>query len=355
VAIQTGGEVVAITSELGWAERLLCFQLGAGSAGMKADPAEPQASAAGRATVRVHIEAVAKPFGTIGMRVITRGAYAGAGHVVMVNAGGSGFDVRVSCDSTVLDVVARYRPPLKERMANTALGERFGLLASQILVHYPVLWRAGWRGRVPLHASVLRTEAGTPLFAGPGGVGKSRLVRSAMSAGAVATADNLCCADAGECFGIAEPLRMHDVDAGPQRLGGRTSNGRVLAPFGRREPVLAPDRLVVLERAATIATTVTEIDPVDAARALVAGTYAAGELRRYWAFAATLALATARGPAHPPITDVATALAARVPCLRIRVGDGDRISPEQIGGIAGGISAMDELTRHETTRKELAP
>ncbi|HEY2794938.1 MAG TPA: hypothetical protein VGJ28_21440, partial [Micromonosporaceae bacterium] len=157
-----------------------------------------------------------------------------------------------------------------------------------------------------------------------------------------------------ECFGLAEPLRMHEVDARP-RHRGRTSHGRVSIPFGRREHMLAPDRLVVLERSATTETSVTEIDPGDAARALVAGTYAAGELRRYWAFAATLALATGRGPAHPPIADVANAMASRLPCVRIRVGHGDRVSADQISGIAAPEKAGRATTRHELTRKELAP
>jgi hypothetical protein len=54
-----------------------------------------------------------------------------------------------------------------------------------------------------------------------------------------------------------------------------------------------------------------------AARALVAGTYAAGELRRYWAFAATLALGTGLGPAHPAIVGEAERLAQSVPCLEV--------------------------------------
>jgi hypothetical protein len=40
----------------------------------------------------------------------------------------------------------------------------------------------------------------------------------------------------------------------------------------------------------------------------------AGELRRYWAFAATLAAGTEIGPEHPPVTSVASAFAAQLPC-----------------------------------------
>ncbi len=66
--------------------------------------------------------------------------------------------------------------------------------------------------------------------------------------------------------------------------------------------------------------------PRDVSRAIVAGTYSAGELRRYWQFAATLALATGVGPAHPPIREVAAVFADRLPCVRVQVGDGDRLS-----------------------------
>jgi hypothetical protein len=46
----------------------------------------------------------------------------------------------------------------------------------------------------------------------------------------------------------------------------------------------------------------------------------AGELRRYWAFAATLAAGTALGPAHPPVEDVASSFAAGLPCFLLLLG-----------------------------------
>ncbi len=54
----------------------------------------------------------------------------------------------------------------------------------------------------------------------------------------------------------------------------------------------------------------------------------AGELRRFWPLAATLALATGIGPAHPDVCGIAAALAARLPCLDVRVAHG---SPAPIG------------------------
>ena len=46
----------------------------------------------------------------------------------------------------------------------------------------------------------------------------------------------------------------------------------------------------------------------------------AGELRRYWPFAATLSAATRLGPPHAPVTDVAAALASNLPCFELRLG-----------------------------------
>jgi hypothetical protein len=106
----------------------------------------------------------------------------------------------------------------------------------------------------------------------------------------------------------------------------------VEGPLPARVPALSPDRIVVLERGRR--TFVTRSDPDEVARALVAGTYAAGELRRYWAFAAILALATGRGPAHPPIAEVAGWYAERLPGLRVRLGDGATLSAAQLCGVA---------------------
>jgi hypothetical protein len=62
------------------------------------------------------------------------------------------------------------------------------------------------------------------------------------------------------------------------------------------------------------------ISASQATRAIVTGTYAAGELRRFWSTAAVLAMATGCGPAHPPIEEVAATLAARMPCLELQLG-----------------------------------
>ncbi|GAA2593049.1 hypothetical protein GCM10010399_24590 [Dactylosporangium fulvum] len=319
----SAGEVVDVDTELPWVNRLVVRALGA--AGQTREPTR----GAAEPTVRLRVEAGATAMPVRGLRLVTRGAWSDGTTTVLTNAGGSGFDLMVRGGET-LEVVARYRPSRSLRAANLLLGTRFGLLAGQMLVHYPVLWRAGWQERVPLHASVLRAGSATPLFAGPGGVGKSTVLLNALDAGAVATADNLCCADRSRCFGVAEPLRTDAPGARTNR--DRTSHGRVEVALSAREPVLEPDRLVVLERGPR--TEVEHLPPDQAARSLIAGTYAAGELRRYWAFAATLALATGHGPAHPPIERIAAGYAERLPCLRVRVGDGDTISAADLCGLA---------------------
>jgi len=318
----TAGERLSIESELSWVDRLVERAVGRSPRTVDGDPGAPAA------TVSIRVQASRTPFISKGLRPISRGAASDGHRTVLTDACSSGFDLLVETRGEELSVTARYRPSPRTRAANVALSDRFGLLSGQVLVHYPALWRAGWRGRVPLHAAAAATAAGTPLLAGPGGIGKSTVLVRLLGAGAVATADNLCCADGVRCFGLREPLR---VDPGPGRAGGVTSHGRRERPLPSRQPDLAPDRVVVLERGPR--TEMEEITPEEAARVLAGGTYAAGELRRYWAFAATLALATGRGPEHPAIGAVARQYTGRLPCLRIRVGDGVAVSAEELCGV----------------------
>jgi len=82
-------------------------------------------------------------------------------------------------------------------------------------------------------------------------------------------------------------------------------------------PVLEPTVLVVLARGTGYR--VEACRPETAARALIASTYAAGELRRYWGVHALLALGTGIGPAHPPVSETVTAFASRLRCLRVEL------------------------------------
>lgn len=328
--VATGGEVLAVIRASATGRRLVEEAVGLPLAGEA--PATP--------TVTLDIQPDTAPFDHAGLAPLTRGAYAGSGRVLLEDACSSGFDLLVTAagPADVLKVEARYRPTPRTRAVNLALPQRFRLLAGQTLVHYPVLWRSGWRGRVPLHACVLSGTDAVVLLAGPGGVGKSTVLRRALAVGAMATADNMCTADEHRCFGLAEPLRVD----GPGPRQGRqvaSTHGRHLEVFASRVEALAPDRLVVLERGRT--TEIAGTEPEHAARALVCGTYAAGELRRYWAFAATLALGTGLGPAHPPLAEVAGAYAARLPCIRARVGDGDSVDVEQLSAVPVGAGEMN--------------
>lgn len=96
----------------------------------------------------------------------------------------------------------------------------------------------------------------------------------------------------------------------------------------RRAHALVPDSLVVLHRGPDGAR-LEQWDPDAAARFLVTSTYMAGELRRYWAFAAMLAAGTGVGPAASPVTEVATTFAATVPTFALALpstGGGARLS-----------------------------
>ena len=87
-----------------------------------------------------------------------------------------------------------------------------------------------------------------------------------------------------------------------------------------RAEALMPDSLVVLERGRSDDSSLLTCNPMTAAHALVTSTYMAAELRRYWSFAATLSAGTGLGPAHPPITEVASAFAAKLPCFTLALG-----------------------------------
>ncbi|NIH83914.1 hypothetical protein [Amycolatopsis granulosa] len=255
-----------------------------------------------------------KPFRVTGAVPLTRGAYRGAGAVVLTNACGSGFDLRVTAGADRLRVEARWRPPHRERVAARVLRSRFHLLARAALLQYPALWWAGRRGRVPVHAAAVTAAGTVPLLAGPGGMGRSTLLLDAVAGGEQACSDNLCVSDGDQVYGVVEPVR---VEGGG---GRRMAYGRRERGLPGRIGVLRPDRLVVLSRTGAGQPVVRPLAATAAAEALTAGTYMAGELRRYWAFAATLALGTGLGPAHPPVREVAVAMADRLPACEIVLG-----------------------------------
>lgn len=249
--------------------------------------------------------------------VLTRGVWVGERAVVFDDACATGFALRVEPVGAQLRVHARFRPSLRIRAGSAVLRTRFRLVTTAVLVHYPLLWWAGVHGRAPLHASAVTTSAGVALLAGPGGVGKSTLLTRELAAGNLATCDNLAVSDGCDVFGLAEPLRV-------------SGGGGKRAPHGRRESgwkrsraeSLRPERVVVVRLGDASPARCGEITAELAARALVTGTLMAGELRRYWAYAATLTAGTGLGPAQPPVAEVADRLTRTLPCQLVTLQRG---------------------------------
>ena len=308
--LHTAGERVELTCTVPWLSDVVTE----GAAGqLTADDSTPP-------DVRVTVERSSAAFDVAGWRVLTRDAWCRKGQVVIRNACSSGLDLLVTAGEPPLDVVARWRPSGKGRAAAAVLRARARLLLRAVILQYPALWWSQQRDRAPLHASVCglgAVDGQTVLLAGPGGVGKSTLVHRELLSGANSTCDNLCVSDGQYAWGVVEPLRLSG--GAHEGKGRRMPHRRREAAWPRRTDRMVPSRLVVLARGG--GPTVTPCDPALAARSLVAGTYMAGELRRYWAFAATLALGTGLGSSHPPVQDIAVTLSTRLPCIQVTLGD----------------------------------
>lgn len=270
--------------------------------------------------LRVVLERSRRPYDVRGMRPVTRGVwFDGSGRLVVEDAGGSGFAQHWTFGAGPVVLRARWAPGPRARLAARALPTRFRALRAQVLLHHPALaWGTLHHGWAPVHVSTLRVGHQVVLLAGPAGVGKSTLVAREVLTGAEATCDNVAASDGTYVHGLAEPLRLPRSRAAH---GPAAAHGRVEVPWPRRAPVLRPDLVVVVERAAT--GSLSRIEPDVARRAISAGTYHAGELARLWPTVATLALALGRGPVHPVVDEIAGRLAAAGPCLRLVVADGE--------------------------------
>ncbi len=292
---------------------------------LSADDAEPAVEQAAKdAQVRVVVEATTQPFDLSGWERFARDAWRRHGQTIVHNACSSGLDVLVRPDGPCLHLTARWRPPPVVRAAARVAPGRARLLTRSTLVHYPALWWASCRGLAPLHASVCEL-AGRPgtavLLAGPGGIGKTSAVQLQVQGGARATCDNLCVSDGDAAWGVAEPLRVpqagHLLTRG---RGPRMPHGRREVPWPDRVAALTPAAVVTLRRGEAPQPQLRSIDAEEACRSLIAGTYMAGELRRFWAFAATLALGTGRGSPQPRVAEVAERLTARLRCFEVVQG-----------------------------------
>jgi hypothetical protein len=287
-------------------------------------PAQPAAPVPGPPDVEIWVERDRHDFEAGGRTIVTRGVRVDPETgVVVSSAGGSGHTQWWSAGEH-LRVCSRWRPSLPERTARTALPRRRRALEAQVLLHYPTLWWAGVQGLAPLHAAVVALDGVVVMLAGPGGVGKSTLLASAIADGSAAMCDNLAVSDGTCAHGLAEPMRLEASQAsrahrsGP--VGARTTHGRRDHPWGDRPATMVPDLVVAVRRGDRGRPEVRSAPPATVARALVAGTFGAGELRRYWPLCAMLALATGLGPEAPPVVEVARRLTERVPCLDLALG-----------------------------------
>jgi len=302
--LDTAGERLSLTCELPWVAELIAE----GAAGELHDGAPVDAS------LSVTVEHDHRPFGVDGWERLTRGAWMRDGEVVLENACTAGFDLRLSCTSQQASFTYRWRPPARDRAASRVLRSRFHLLARAVLSQFPALWWAGVQGRAPLHASACGAAHAAPLLTAAGGIGRSTVTLRELDAGAIATGDNLAVGDGTTIWGLVEPLRV--IGGG----GRRMPHGRAEIVMPDRAVSLVPDSVVVLRRGDALQAGLSRCDPVMAARALVTSTYMAGELRRFWAFAAILAAGTGLGPAHPPVEGVASAFTTRLPCFVLTLG-----------------------------------
>jgi hypothetical protein len=321
-AFSSAGEQIELTCQ----HRRLSGLLAEGIGGP-----HPKAEGAG-ADIRITVEDTAAAFDTHGWDVLTRDAWRRPGQVMVRDACSSGLDLVITTGGPMLDIVARWRPPPAGRAASALLRSRSRLLIRAVLLQYPALWWGQQRGRVPLHASVCSVgsdHSRSVLLAGPGGVGKSTMINAELARGAIATSDNLCVSDGTTTWGLLEPRRV-PADEGENRHGRRMPHDRREAPWPARVDKLVPDLVVVLQRHGAQATTATRCDPAEAARALTAGTYMAGELRRYWAFSSTVALGTGIGEIHPRVEETARDLTAGIPCWDVFLGEKSETSLDRL-------------------------
>ena len=114
--LDTAGERVAVESELAWVWDLIAE----GSAGRLRSVHVEDPS------LTVSVEATREPFDVRGWPLLTRGAWARDGEVVMRSACTSGFDLHLKTNPGRADFRFRWRPPPRDRAATSATGGQPG-------------------------------------------------------------------------------------------------------------------------------------------------------------------------------------------------------------------------------------
>ena len=305
-SLHTGGEVLGIVCE----DEHLASSIREGADGHLSSLDESAM------TVSIVVERDRAAFPTEGWATLARDAWHRDGAVVVRDVCTSGLDLHARVIDGIPTLTFRRRPRPATRAAGTVLPARARLLTRCVLLQYPALWWAGTRERVPLHASLLRSGGHDVVVGGPSGVGKSTLIATEVAAGATSAGDNLCVTDGRVTWGIVEPLRVDDGN------GRHMPHGRRECHLGGRVAALVPDLVALLRRGPAGRSQAVALDNRTAGRQLAASTYTAGELRRFWPFAALLALGTGAGPVHPPVAAVTRVLADRVNTFEVALDRG---------------------------------
>lgn len=324
-AVRSAGQTVVVHSEGRAVHHDLLVAAGIPHrAPVPAAPVAPALQRAGAPDVEIWVRRGGRAFDGATHTLVARGVRANPETGVVINsAGGSGPTQWWSAGDR-LRVCFRLGPG-PPALGDVVLNARHRGVDPQILVHYPTLWWAGVRGLAPLHAAVVALDDVVVMLAGPAGLGKTKLLSTAVRDGNPAMCQNTVVSDGTCTHGLAEPIRLASSRASPGRPGGGRAHWAAARTdrehsWHDRPPVLVPDVVVTVRRGDVDRESVRSVPPTTAARSLVAGTFAAGDLGRYWSLCAILALATGLGPPAPPVADVARKLTERVPCLELTLG-----------------------------------
>lgn len=299
-SLRTAGRSVLIRCELGWVARVIEETCGG----------DLRRSPATAPDLEIHIESNGERFPIDGWAPVARGAWMRDNIVMIEDVCTTGFDMLVSIQDGSATLTFRWRPSPRSRAAFVGLRSRWHLLARAVLMQFPSMWWAEAHGASPVHAAACTAGRATPLIGGAAGVGKTTLLVNELAAGERATSDNLNVLHGTTAWGVVEPIRVEGAD------GRKMSHGRREMSMPNRVESLTPDCVVILQRAAGTSY-VRPCPPERAARALVTGTLMAGELRRYWPYAATLSAGTGVGPAATELNSTVTKLTRQVPCVEV--------------------------------------